>query len=288
MSTLRQVLLGILVACIFLGIIMGSMALALAEGGVGLAIAFTPTQIVDTPRPGEPTFTPLPTNTLLPNEASQEEACPSPEGWRKVDTFPGDTIESLAEAYNVDVAELMRANCLKSGKIIPNSIIAVPPSPPTPTPVTPSATTTSEPAAKPKPTKSAAQACGSPAGWTSYTVKKGDTLYSIARAYYTDVQTLKAANCLSGDLIRGGQQLYVPKVATRVPTKSAAPTLAPPTATSPPPPTATEIPTNTPVTPPPTPTFTPISGNNPPTPTDTPAPSSEGNDLANPSPTLPT
>ena len=44
----------------------------------------------------------------------------------------------------------------------------------------------------------------------SYTVKQGDTLSSIAQAHGSTVSSLKAANGLSGDAIRVGQQLKVP------------------------------------------------------------------------------
>lgn len=44
----------------------------------------------------------------------------------------------------------------------------------------------------------------------SYTVKKGDTLYGIAKKNGSTVAKIKSANGLSGDLIRPGQSLKVP------------------------------------------------------------------------------
>jgi LysM repeat protein len=46
---------------------------------------------------------------------------------------------------------------------------------------------------------------------TTYTVRSGDTLYSIARRYNTSVQAIQAANGLSGNTIRPGQQLRIPR-----------------------------------------------------------------------------
>ncbi|WNF22780.1 LysM peptidoglycan-binding domain-containing protein [Mesobacillus jeotgali] len=45
---------------------------------------------------------------------------------------------------------------------------------------------------------------------TFYTVKKGDTLYSLAKKYDTSVDMLKEVNSLSSDFIKAGQRLEVP------------------------------------------------------------------------------
>jgi LysM repeat protein len=41
-------------------------------------------------------------------------------------------------------------------------------------------------------------------------VQKGDTLYGISRQHSTSVAKLKAANNLTGDVIRPGQVLQIP------------------------------------------------------------------------------
>lgn len=43
-----------------------------------------------------------------------------------------------------------------------------------------------------------------------YTVKKGDTLYSLAKGFDTSVEMLQEVNSLSSDFIKAGQQLEVP------------------------------------------------------------------------------
>lgn len=48
------------------------------------------------------------------------------------------------------------------------------------------------------------------AGSTEYTVKKNDTLYSLAKKYEVTVEQLMEANVLSSDKIITGQQLLVP------------------------------------------------------------------------------
>jgi LysM repeat protein len=45
---------------------------------------------------------------------------------------------------------------------------------------------------------------------TVHVVKKGDSLYSLAKKYHTTVSKIKSANGLSSDLIRDGQKLKIP------------------------------------------------------------------------------
>ncbi len=73
-------------------------------------------------------------------------------------------------------------------------------------------------------------------GWVRYTVRKGDTLFSLARSTNprTTVQEIQKANCLLGTLILAGKPLYLPSIP-----------VCPPTNTPPPP----FIPTPTPVPP---------------------------------------
>lgn len=49
-----------------------------------------------------------------------------------------------------------------------------------------------------------------PPGTTAYIVKKNDTLYKVAKAYKTNVETLKILNDLTDDLINVGQILLIP------------------------------------------------------------------------------
>jgi LysM repeat protein len=71
----------------------------------------------------------------------------------------------------------------------------------------------------------AASECGVPAGWNKYTVKSGDTLFSISVKYQTTVDEVKNANCLVYNTIITGSTLWVPNNATITPTKT--PTKAP-------------------------------------------------------------
>lgn len=118
------------------------------------------------------------------------------------------------------------------------------------------------------PTKTVAT-CGPPPGWISYTVRAGNTMYSISHAYSISVSELQFANCIPPYQysIRVGQSLRVPNVAiTRTPHATATPSLTlvsiifptlthTPTST----PTATITPTATATATDPPPTATPTA-----------------------------
>ena len=139
---------------------------------------------------------------------------------------------------------------------------------------TPTATATSTP-------------CGPPWNWLIYVVRRGDTLFSIGQATGASVAQLKLANCLVGDRIDAGQNLFVPRLPLPTPTYTATeitrivsdeptPTNTPPTPIGKKPlveeATPTDTPTPTPsVTPIPTPSVTPTPTDTP-TPTNTPCP----------------
>lgn len=288
MSIQREVLTGTLAALTSIIIIAGSFAVATTESRSTTAQAemFTPTLtsfpthiILVTQRPGEPTYTPSPTSLPSLTATTADSACLSPEGWFEILLQPGDTLESLARTYNTSAETLKKANCLVGTSLIPGTILYVPGAPP-PTDIP----------------------CGPPTGWVYYIVNKGDTLYSIGRAYGVSVSQLQRANCLgSSTTIRIGQKLYVPNVTpiqpsatptiyispspepslTKTPLPpSATPTLIAPSATHTLiPPSLTPIPpTNTPTTPTDTvsvPTETPTATDTPIPPTDTVAPPTE-------------
>jgi hypothetical protein len=83
----------------------------------------------------------------------------------------------------------------------------------------PAASQTTAPGASPLPTAAppsvtAAPATAQPspaAGYTSYVVRRGDTLYSIARRFGTTPEAIRAANGLADNSIQAGQTLRIPK-----------------------------------------------------------------------------
>lgn len=90
----------------------------------------------------------------------------------------GDTLYSIAKKLNITVDAIKKANNLTSDILSIGQILTIP-------------TTNEE--------------------YITYTVKKGDTLYSIARNYNISVNELMNLNNLSTSLLTPGQTLLIPK-----------------------------------------------------------------------------
>jgi hypothetical protein len=281
MSEVRQALTGILAALISAVIILGSIVLALSETGQKLASlpessaeSSTPMPPPPTSKPGEPTYTTIPTR--LPQTATSTDSfnCPLPPGWERKEAFPDDTWESLARQSGESLDRLLEANCLapediRNSKLGYGIFIALPKHTSTPATTlaqTATATATATPTrATPQPTKArsaqskpkATTCSGHPAGWVLYTVRSGDTLIEIGRMTGVNWVTLRNANCLPSSLIRTGQRLWVPRLPVIIPVRTATPRptrTATLTRTSPPttrPPDTVVPPTERPTDPPP-------------------------------------
>jgi len=293
MSDVRQAITGILAALVSAVIILGSIILALTETGQRVArlpetnpTMLTPMPPVDTPKPGEPTFTAAPTRAPQRPTAVVTFSCPPRPGWRPIEVFAGDTLEELAQLYGTSLEILIDGNCLNSDYIKnPNRLIGleiyVPLGKPTasftPTGTATVTSTATSQAAPSKPksgqNKPKSPPCGPPSYWVRYTVRWGDNLTRIALATGTTVSQLRTANCLPSTTIYTGQRLWVPRlppvstllrsptprptrtatltrtsVPTDVPSDTPVPTnTEPPTEPPPPPPSDTPVPTDTPL-----------------------------------------
>src|SRR5690606_31509676 len=108
-----------------------------------------------------------------------------PTGGTTYTVKAGDTLYSIAKKYNVTVAALAKANNITNYNLIRvGQVLVIPGTTP---PAPPPATT------------------------VKYTVKAGDTLYSIASKYNTTVAAIASANKITNiNLISVGQVLIIP------------------------------------------------------------------------------
>lgn len=235
MQIIRQIGISFLLAFLSVALVIGGISLALAESYVP-AIPSTPTNtqaplpVFDTPTP-QPII--LATDTLSAPTATfpPPTSCPPPVGWIAITVQPGDDLVSIAMRYQSTPENLLIANCLFSTDLLTGSILYVPPFP----------TQTSVP-------------CGPPPGWVPYTVRPGNTIYSLSQAFGISSAQLQFANCMSTNQysLVVGQTIWVPYYATRTPRATATATLTPVsiifptiTGTATVTPTATNIPTAT-------------------------------------------
>jgi membrane-bound lytic murein transglycosylase D len=105
----------------------------------------------------------------------------------------GETLTSIARKYNIKVTDLRADNGLSArARVRSNQVLRIP-----------------ERTAAALPTTRSTAAVTAAASQTTYTVKRGDTLFSIARRFDTTVEDLKRLNRLSTDRIGIGDRLTV-------------------------------------------------------------------------------
>jgi LysM repeat protein len=112
-----------------------------------------------------------------------------PAGWVPYTVQPGDTLFGLASRAGVSQEQVMQVNCLTSPQLQVGQDLYLPPLPtPTPTPCLPAP----------------------PADWVLYTVRPGDTLFSLAVTRGTTTDEVMRVNCLNSSDIWAGDTLYLP------------------------------------------------------------------------------
>lgn len=117
----------------------------------------------------------------------------------------GDTLYRVARTHGLSVAQLRRFNALSGDTIRVGQVLRLRPPAAAPAPAR-----AARPSAAPKPptARPAAKPAGGAGGM--YTVRRGDTLGTIARRAGVSVSALQQASGLTGTLIRPGQRLRVP------------------------------------------------------------------------------
>lgn len=113
----------------------------------------------------------------------------------------GDNLSKIGARYHVSVAQLKKWNNLKSNNLRIGQVLTVYPRGHV-------ATSSGGQSVK----GSGGSSSSSSAGYTTYTVKKGDTLYDIAKKYPgVSAQDIKSYNRLHSSNIKPGQRLRIPR-----------------------------------------------------------------------------
>ena len=155
----------------------------------------------------------VPVGTAASIEAGLTKAEPLFRTFRFHTVKKGETVATIARKYGVSSAALREANGLSAttrGPLRAGQSLSIP---------APSAAGLSAPAAarpmttsaSTKPPSKTATSTASSGAPRIYRVRPGDTLFSIARQFSITVAQLKQMNGLSGDSIKVGEQLKVPR-----------------------------------------------------------------------------
>jgi membrane-bound lytic murein transglycosylase D len=140
--------------------------------------------------PAEPTEV---TAAPKSEKATTEKAASTKTVARTHTVRSGDTLSSIAARYKLSVSELKELNGLRSDRILAGQSLKV-------------GTTT---AISGSSSAKAAPASESTSKVTTYTVKRGDTLGSIAERYDCTVSEIKSWNAIRGSTIYPGQKLKI-------------------------------------------------------------------------------
>ncbi|MBI2305730.1 MAG: LysM peptidoglycan-binding domain-containing protein [Rhodocyclales bacterium] len=142
----------------------------------------------------------------LPEQPRLPAADPTPAKTAAVVVRKGETLAAIARRSGVNVAELRRINRLAGDRVAPGTRLMLTAAPATTPPA----------AAAGTPTKAAHNKTGRPPvaankrpRVTRYTVKRGDTLYSIARQFKVEQQDLQRWNGPATKSLQPGQQLTI-------------------------------------------------------------------------------
>lgn len=159
-----------------------------------------------------PTVTVTPTNTTTPTIVPSPTPLPDIEYQVKAN----DTCLTIALAFDVSVNSIILNNNLSAtcNDLSIGQTLLIPQPTPTPSP-------------QPTATLSEAEATEAACTRITYTVTANDTLSSIARNYNVSIESLKAWNGLSSDVVWQDQVLTIP-LCERLPTPGPTPTATPP------------------------------------------------------------
>lgn len=192
----------------------------------------TATSTAPLPTPATPTAAQI---TSAPTRQSTQAAATTPAAQTPTPTpSPTSTLTHTPRPTQLSAAATPTPTLTLTATATPTPLPSATPTPtltptpsstPTRTPTltpTPSLTPTHTPTLTPTPTLPASPGCTPPTGWTTYTVRRGETLSQIASFFGTTVDALQAANCIPNvNNIRAGSVIYIPAPPTPTPSGGA-------------------------------------------------------------------
>lgn len=119
----------------------------------------------------------------------------------------GDTLAMIAKKYAVNPEDLKEINNLSGSSIKEKQILTIPPTEPV------TEQTTGSNGAKTGVKQKTAKTIKSSAPLSSYTVKKGDSLHTIAKKTGVSVSTLRETNHLRSNALKPGQKIMLVRTA---------------------------------------------------------------------------
>lgn len=119
---------------------------------------------------------------LIPTSNGPSEETPTPSEGQYYTVQPGDSLYKIANQFGVTVDDIIRANNMTSTVLQIGEQLFIP----------------------------TGEVVEEPSDTISYTVKAGDSLYSIARNYGTTVNEIRRLNNLTSDVLSIGQTLIIP------------------------------------------------------------------------------
>ena len=153
----------------------------------------------------------------LPEQPQLPESNPPPRG----NTAPvsvhsvrkGETLAAIARRYGTSIAELRRTNNLRNDRLLAGTQLKIAAAPPSVSKTAGNVNATTVRAANKGATSPAAtprlRNPAQPSKTTHYTVRQGDTMYSIARQFKVAVDDLLRWNRLSSSALKPGTQLTI-------------------------------------------------------------------------------
>lgn len=233
MKERQQAFWGILLAAVTSTIILGGVLLSLAENRFNQQAAGTPTGLAleeDMPtlvfilpviasQTAGTTLAVTSTPALLPSMTPMP-GCPLPTGWTTIILPNDESSQAVALRYGITVEQLASGNCwdVPLNKLLAGTSIYVPAgeviiSPTAGAWCRPQGEQACVPVLAPSlsPSNTSTPACQKKTSWYAYTVRSGDTLYSLSRTLGVSISSLQQANCLGNSTaIRAGQTIYLP------------------------------------------------------------------------------